>query len=66
MIFCKLLVFISLLAKMSKSNNDKNDDCLEDVKRIKRQINVIKDKTFKKLEVYNNGVTEITTQSWPR
>ena len=64
--FCKLLIFISLLAKTSKSNNDEHEDCVEDTKRIKRNVNNINDKTFKKLEVYHNGVTTIATQTWTR
>ena len=64
MIFCKLLILILLLVKSSNSNGQ--DDCSEDVKRIKRNTNTISDKTFKKEQVYHNGITTITTESWPR
>ena len=66
MIFCKLLIFISLLVNTGNSNGDNNDDCPEDVQRIKRSAVTMRDKTFKKEQVYHNGVTTIITESWPR
>jgi hypothetical protein len=67
MIIHNSLIAFWLLVKFSDADCDADKDCRDFKERTKRNSNgIIKDKTFKKVEVYADSVTVFNEYEWPR
>ena len=69
MIDCKCLILFWLLVKiqMATSNCGADMECKDFKERLKRNSNsIIKDKTFKAVEVYSDSATIFANDVWPR
>ena len=67
MIITKWPVIFWLLVKLSHADCEADKECRDFKERMKRNSNnIIKDKTFKKVEVYNESVTILDEFVWPR
>ena len=66
MIFYKCLIASWLIVRFSNADCDADKGCRDFKKRTKRNSNkIIRDKTFKRVEVYFESVTSFDEYVWP-
>jgi hypothetical protein len=67
MIIYKCIIASWLLLRFSNADCDADKGCRDFKERTKRNSNgIIKDKTFKKVDVYAESVTVFDEYVWPR
>ena len=62
----RYFIFILLFAGSGNSNCGSLNECNNENERLKRSVTTISDKTFKKVIVYNDAITTLSTSTWPR
>ena len=67
MIIYKCLVLFWMLVKFGEADCDADKGCRNFKERVKRESNkIIKDKTFKRVEVYSQSFIFFDEYEWPR
>ena len=66
-IICQIYVlFIILLAGKGSTDGTEYNKNSKQFERIKRNVAIVNDRTFKKMVVYSNAITTLSTYYWPR
>ena len=66
MIIYAYLTFILSFTGSGTTNDVKINQSIRQMERMKRSAPTLSDRTFKKVIVYNDAITTLSTSTWPR
>ena len=66
MIIYAYLSFILLFTGSGTTNDVEINRNIRQIERMKRSAPTLSDRTFKKVIVYNDAITTLSTSTWPR